>query len=264
MDGLNKELAVKTAEFTKEVAEDLIRPTTKIIGQNIGMLVDGIFGWLGCWGEKQKIKQEQNILEFKNNLNKKISNITDENLIEPKISIIGPAIEACKYYFEEDYYREMFSNLVASSCSSKTIDKIHPAFIEIIKQLSPLDAKLLNMFKYYSTYPVADINGIHIENKISPYVGTLFFFKDINEKFNVMENLRLTTSLDNLVRLGIVMKNRAILEMNFNYEEFKNHFMYKNYDKAKDDDCVLKIIPGRIELTEFGRAFISCCLSEEK
>lgn len=53
------ESAKQTAKLGKEVASDIIRPTSKSIGENIGLLVDGVFGWLGVWGQKQKIRQEK-------------------------------------------------------------------------------------------------------------------------------------------------------------------------------------------------------------
>ena len=42
----------------KNVAEDIVRPTSKSIGENLGLLVDGVMGWLGYWGQKQEIKRE--------------------------------------------------------------------------------------------------------------------------------------------------------------------------------------------------------------
>ena len=52
------ESAKQTAELGKDVASDIVRPTSKSIGENIGYLVDGTLGWLGVWGQKQKIKQK--------------------------------------------------------------------------------------------------------------------------------------------------------------------------------------------------------------
>ncbi|WP_412095180.1 Abi-alpha family protein, partial [Bacillus haynesii] len=53
----------------------------------------------------------------------------EENLVEPPLHIIGPTIEASKFYFESDELRSMFSNLIAASIDSETINKTHPAFV---------------------------------------------------------------------------------------------------------------------------------------
>lgn len=52
------ESAKQTVELGKDVVSDIVRPTSKSIGQTIGYIVDGSFGWLGVWGQKQKIKQK--------------------------------------------------------------------------------------------------------------------------------------------------------------------------------------------------------------
>ena len=57
MDEFEKQMAEKAAEFTKEIAEDISRPSSKSIGENLGLMVDGVFGWLGAWGKVQKMKQ---------------------------------------------------------------------------------------------------------------------------------------------------------------------------------------------------------------
>ena len=69
------ESAKQTAELGKDVASDIVRPTSKSIGENIGYLVDGTLGWLGVWGQKQKIKQEKYIEDYKKEINKNIENI---------------------------------------------------------------------------------------------------------------------------------------------------------------------------------------------
>jgi hypothetical protein len=261
MNEFEKELSKKAAELAKEIGSDLVRPTSKSIGENIGLLVQGAAGWLGVWGEKQKIKQELSISEFKKQICLKIENISQENLIEPKISIVGPLIEASKFYSEEIYYREMFSNLLAAACDKKNIQKIHPSFVEILKQLSPLDAKLLSMFKYNNTYPICDVQEIDEDKKITPYNQSLFDFKDKQNDFSLEEHIYLTASLDNLMRLGILIKNRNIIENNYDYNNFVSNFMYKEYDRIKSNHKnALHLLKARIELTDFGRNFISCCL----
>jgi len=184
-----------------------------------------------------------------------VSNIPEDNLIEPPMSVVGPAIEASKYYYEETHYKEMFSNLLATACDKSKSKQIHPAFVEIIKQLSPIDAKLFNMFKHYNTYPLADLQEIDQDGKITPFNISCFNFKDRNNDFTIEEHLSLTSSLDNIIRLGIVIKNRAVIELNYDYDNFRSHFLYSAYQANAN----LKIIRSRLELTDFGRNFILCC-----
>ena len=259
------EFEKKAAELSKEVAGDIVLPTSKSIGINLGLMVDGAMGWLALWGQKQKIIQEKYLEDFKNKVNNKIGNIPPENLIEPPVSVVGPVIEAGKFHYEEIHYREMFSNLLASACDKKHSQTIHPAFVEILKQLSPLDAKLLSMFRSHTTYALCDVQEKLAGGMISPFIHSLFDFKEKQNEFSLDEILSLTSSLDNLIRLGIVSKNRSILESNYNYEMLKNNTLYKDvYEKMKKPDSVLEMKRARIELTDFGRKFNECCLPSEK
>ena len=178
---------------------------------------------------------------------------------------IGPIIDASKYYYENDYYVEMFSDLLQSACDTNFIYKIHPSFVNFIKELSPLDAKLLNSFNYNKTYPIADILEIDKDKKITPFYKSLFYFYDINNHFTILEHLNLTNSLNNLIRLGLVKKNKDILKLNYNYDDFKNHFLYKIYENLKENpQNQLKIVKYRIELTETGINFLNCCIKNKK
>lgn len=96
-----KKSAKATAEIYKDVVEDIVRSSSKSIGENLGLMFDGFMGWLGCWGENQIIKQQKNIDDFKKNLNENISNIPTENLKELTMNIVGPSIESAKFFYEE-------------------------------------------------------------------------------------------------------------------------------------------------------------------
>ena len=113
-----EEIEKNVSELGKNIAEDLLRPTSKSVGDNIGLFVDGVMGWLGYLGEKQRIKRELYIANYKSKIIEKIEKIPGDRLEEPKLRIVGPAIEASKYFIGEEECRDMFANLIASSCDS--------------------------------------------------------------------------------------------------------------------------------------------------
>lgn len=111
----------------------------------------GLFG--GDWLHAKRLKCQQKYAE---KIVEKVVNIPPEKLQEPKLSILGPALEASKFYIEEEEIREMFANLIAASMNSDYNDYIQHSFVEIIKQLTPYDAKLFkflnNDFDLYTDY----------------------------------------------------------------------------------------------------------------
>ncbi len=82
------------------------------------------------------------------------------------MSIVGPALEASRYYIEEEELRKMFAKLIASSMNKNKseISITHPSFVEIIKQLTPLDAQILDfIINNNQTAPIVRI-GIKYPN----------------------------------------------------------------------------------------------------
>lgn len=260
MKDLNDEIIERTGEIYKENMENLTIPTSRSIGNNIGLMFDGVFGWLGVWGQKQKIIQKKYIEDFKKQIQEGINEIPEDEIIEPKANIVWPALETARYYFEEDYYKDMFAKLIIDSCNKQKAQEIHPAFIETIKQLSPLDAKLLNMFKYHSTYPAAELNAMNEDDTVTPCNYILIDFKDKENEFETDEKLRLTNSIDNLERLGIILKNQYILELKYDYNKFKDNFIYKGFETIIEENSNIRIKKYRIELTSYGRSFFNICI----
>lgn len=260
MNDIEMHAAMVATDVAKELALDAATPSAKSIGSNLGLLVDGTLGWLGVWGEIQKIKQSEYIENFKNQVTDKISSIPEDNLKDPNMSIVGPAIESSKFFYEEPYFIELFSNLVAAACDESKKNTIHPSYVDIIKQLSPMDAKFLSMYKYNTTYPMAEIKSIDDNDIVTPCTHCLFNFKDKDNSFDENEQLLLTSSLENLTRLGLIIKNKSIHEFNFNYDQFKEHNTYHWFSNSITSDSEeIHMTKYRLELSSFGINFTSIC-----
>lgn len=258
--------AKNTAEFAKDVADDIVRPTSKSIGNNLGLLVDGALGWLDLWGEKQKIKQQQNLEEFKNEINLNIESIPTDKLKEPTMSIAGPAIEASKFYFEENYYKEMFSKLIAASCDNRYTNKISPYFVEAIKQLSPKDATIISTFKETPEQPIANYRYILANGGGEADCYTYVFY--LSGKMEIPDEN--SSSLVNLERLGLVSIDfvRWFVD-DSSYDAFTNDPTYvalkeaitkqsKNIINLPYEDLIID--KGIVKITPLGKDFINLCL----
>lgn len=71
-----------------------------------------------------------------------LSSIPEEKIVEPDLMIAGPTLEALKYTYDKDELRNMYLNLLTSSMNKDIEEKAHPSYVEIIRQLTPLDAKV--------------------------------------------------------------------------------------------------------------------------
>ncbi len=89
----------------------------------------------------------------------KIEQIPGECRIEPKLMIAGPTVDAMKYCGSEPHLRDMFASLLATAMDSRSAEKAHPAFVEMVKQLSPDEARILKYVArgYKQFFPIIEV-----------------------------------------------------------------------------------------------------------
>ncbi len=132
-------------EATSDAVKSLVPETTK---QTDGVLstVVGFFNNVVLYPvKKANLTFKYKLEAFEQDLKKKIENIPEENLQEPPLMIAGPVLEALKYTYDEENLREMYENLLASAMDNRKVNNAHPSFVDAIKQMSPLDAKILSI-----------------------------------------------------------------------------------------------------------------------
>ncbi|MBS6673668.1 MAG: DUF4393 domain-containing protein [Haemophilus paraphrohaemolyticus] len=205
-----------------------IESLTQIWTLTIGRFSDDAY-------QKYKIKQAANLEKYANEVKSGIEKIPEENIQEPKMSVVGPALEASKFYIEEDEIRGMFAKLIASSMDKTQSINIHPSFVEIIKVLSPLDAKNL-----YSLYHGRDetISKIRVTNKengnYTDHFNHIFLGNPECQDNNLIE-----FSIDNLIRLKLV---------DVSYSKYKSDDSL--YDKHRENELFLKFKTEQEELQQ--------------
>ncbi|AMM81527.1 DUF4393 domain-containing protein [Pasteurella multocida] len=194
----------------------------------------------------QEIKQNQtiNLEKMKNSLEKEIDKIPEENIKEPKISVVGPALEASKFYMEEDEIRGMFAKLIASSMDKSQSDNIHPSFVEMIKMLSPLDAK--NLYYLYSNGDES-ISQIQVNFESGGY--QTFYNHIFLGNPDCQDHSFIEPSIDNLIRLKLIDVTYSEYKTNENlYEKHLSHHLFlslksqieEKIESAKSDIKILE------------------------
>ena len=231
-------------------------------------LWDGAIGHrIKAWSEERKIKAFDNLNKLKEDVALKLNKIPQENLKDPEVSIVGPALESAKYYCDEDILRQMFANVIASSMDNRISSKVHQSFVEVIKQMSPMDATLLKLFLAEPRLPIADINLKLESNGIIP-LFQFYFLDPSNGADDIVSN---AISISNLIRLGILStpgelssftdKSRySQLESGSAINTFKNQYPIGQ----PFGDSIIKEVNLKhsfIGLTPYGTSFVSICVS---
>lgn len=247
-----------------QIVNKALTPLASSIGTTLSTAWKGFTIGIDTWYDKKKIEHEHNLSLYAREIQRELSSIPEDSIQEPKMSIIGPSLEASKYYFEEEWYRIMFAKLIAGSCDNRKNDIIHPFFVEAIKQITSLDAKIIKSFKDKENQPIAKYR-VRFEDKFSDhnYMPYVFILSDVNE--DLENNLK---SIINLKRLGFVEVDFKNIFTDDNiYLPFKTNPTYLKI-KAEIESSVdsypkgslLEIKKGIILLTPLGKAFLDICI----
>src|SRR5690625_2729206 len=230
--------------------------SAKIPMQTLDDLWYMAFNKISFVAEKKRAENEINLIAYKNSLANKINAINEEKLKEPDMSIVGPALEASRYYIDEENLREMFANLIASSFNEDTSDNTHPSFVEIIKRLNSDEAKILNYIKgrHFPTLHV-------VSRKNGSQSPIMMNFSDISFKAKCELPDKIHSYLDNLNRLGLIqLNNEGSLTDKSLYSDLEKHPITKHSVMLADSLGKSKIIQSHAQSTMFGINFYNSCI----
>lgn len=134
----------------------------------------------------------------------KLKDVPPENIVTPALNVAGPAVEALRYTGHEESLSNMYANLLAASMTKQTVREAHPAFVEIIKQLTPDEAKLIPLLIQDRALPLLVIrsNIIPVDGRTGSkdmFSNYSLFGRDVQ-----VEHLDMMPSyLSNICRLGL-------------------------------------------------------------
>lgn len=168
--------------------------------------------------------------KFLEELEKKYNSIPEESLKEPNINILGNVMDSLKYNLDEDYLVEMYTNILISNMDSRTKNKCHICFVEILKQLSKNDLEVLKgiyMMKNISSIPFGKLNIVDSNDKPLNYElhNPIYIAKIDNYIIN--DYNAFSKSIENLNRIGLI------------------EISYTKYftDKSIYDSLIQKVLP---------------------
>jgi Abortive infection alpha len=192
---------------------------------------------------------------FPEEMGAKVADIPAENLITPPASVAVPALQGLSYTFEEPSLKEMYLNLLTTASDDRQADQAHPAFAEIIKQLTPNETKVLNAVLKNLGTPVARLKH-HFSDPPGSYRVMLSHLIPLVEETTgePKEEPQAPTWVDNWRRLGLV---------NVTYTEFQTDAgsydwvqERPEYVRLADLITQLNFERGLIQTTDFGRQFL--------
>ena len=142
--------------------------------------------------------------KFQQDLSQKASSIPSEQIIEPKASIAGPALQGLAFTHEEANLKDMYLSLLATAMDGRVASEAHPAFVEIIKQLNSEEADLIRgILQSPSGIPIVEIRATRIKGDWLTLQTHMLNLSN-SESASPIENPKVPAMVDNWVRLGLV------------------------------------------------------------
>ena len=216
-------------EVAKEAYADMGRSIAKPTGQLIGLVPRAIKAALAPI-EKWVLQREYNIAETQKLLEIKLQNINPVSITPPEPHIAVPALQYISYCMDNEELRDMYANLLANSMNSVVKNGVHPGFVEIIKQLSPDEAKFL---KYMKTHTLIPTIGLHYEHEDykKGFVEAVKEFTNVPELAGCEQKHNGEQYIDNLVRLGLLVRDtsNSFTDKSL-YEPLKNNSAFAKYN----------------------------------
>jgi hypothetical protein len=183
-DEFGKELAPlgkEVGEVSLKVGRMLLRPIQGLVGG-----LERIGAWLG------------------DAITKRLKNVPEDKIVAPDPRIAVPAVQALVYSIDDEFIRDMFANLLAADMNADAKGKVHPAFVEIIKEMTSADAKVLEAIS----------RNISVQFRVQ--LGTLKFWNTIGTEYSFaidgVDSQRCTNSVSNLQRLGLIGLTRDTVD----------------------------------------------------
>ena len=256
----SKEFINEAKAVVPEVYKDIAKPAAQEVGNVAGRTAKALLaplrGMLWGWEQIEKLIEEG----VKNRLDK----IPENKRKSPEPEIAVPTIEALRYTAQNETLREMYLNLLGNSMDSRKENVVHPSFVELIKQMNSLDAKVFDKISE------AGSNYQKILNPTIAVKGQGKYFTNATPEWYAgwtIENYSESEISASFIRLS----KFGLIELMFDrtagkegYDNIKNsQFLLSTLEKWKKIHPYLNLEIGGTEsvfyLNEYGRQFKEAC-----
>ena len=226
--------------------------TIKIIPETINAVLAPLRQWIA--------RREYNVEETKKLLEIKLENINAESIVTPDPYVAVPAFQAISYSMDSEDLRNLYANLLATSMINETKWKVHPSFVEIIKQITPDEAKLLKtLSEKGDIYPSI---GIILKDNNS-HISHVYHFTNLAN--NVCENPNgIFSYLDNLERLKLIEIPFGESLNDESYQPFEDDpYVKELMSETIHENYKWEIENKYFRLTQYGKDFIEVCVKDD-
>lgn len=254
------ELVKAGANVLGQFYQDLAQPSVKAIGQALATVFElcpNSLLSLKLWTEKRKLNFAKRLNEYK----EKLEQIPEDKRCEVDTQIGTPIVEKLTYT-TNDEIADLFTTLLANASNIDTVNRAHPAFIDIIGRLSEDEARIIQYLRTVIEVPYCSFRAISkAENggfiTILDHATMLPYYTSLTFPQNI------TAYLSNLISLGVLSDEDGLYKID--NTEYDNICLKNGLESLKE-----KLVPQSFKeievsksyykVTPFGKLFIDACI----
>jgi len=250
--------AIKTAPT---FYEDALKPTVQETGKILALIpqtIEAALLPLRQWN----IEREYKFAETKKLLEHKLENVDPEKIVTPESYVAIPAIQAISYSMDSEELRNLYANLLAKAMNSDTKDLVHPCFVEIIKQMSPIDSLVFKTIMERDTNPIIDLVYNKYESEIPIAIESKTIIENVTD-INIAPVETVGICLDNLVKQGLIsISEKSYINATLYENILKSQFYIIQQQKCPytPDGFKFSHNKKRIVKTNLGNSFYEICV----
>lgn len=248
----------------REAYEDALQPAARELGRGLETVARTINAALiplraAIWGMD---KIERWLIP---SLAENLRGVPEDRIQVPSPLIAGPTIEALRFAASEETLREMYSKLLAAAMDAETARGAHPAFVDVLRQLTSDEARILGVLAAgladRDAYPLVEIRA----QRKDPEAGwsrSLTNFSTIARDAGCTAPDLCATYLENLARSGLIEMQDHTLVDKSGYEEIEQTEIVLRVVASleAEDDRSPEIHRSAFAITNFGRQFLETCV----
>ena len=243
-------------EIYKDAAQPGVQQAGKALETVIG-LGNTVLWPIALANQRSRMSLEENLRKYQ----RKLANVSTDDIIELAPEIGVPLAEKLSYV-TDDHLSDLYVALLASASTSQTVELVHPSFVNVLNNMAPDEAILLQAF----SGPEFVIPALSPCWRSEAENDTIYFSRAnvlIPDEFT--SSLRFMTSLPaylaNLEGLGLLeIDPDATLSTAVDaYDELEATWKARFAEKVVHADRTLRLRRGNISSTSLGEQFWRAC-----
>lgn len=250
------------AGLTKEIPiyQDLLQPAVQELGKGLHTLSKTVS--LALLPVSALVWGVDEIKGFViDKVTQKLRNVSAEDVIAPRPNVGGPILEALRYTGHDEALSDMYANLLASAMDISTATHSHPSFVELIKQMTSDEAKIMRLFLDRDAYPTLTLRA-EFKEGTSGYDHTLLV-NDLGSLASCEGPAMTPYLLDNLRRLGLVelVREHGLHdEVGYKVLEESEGVVRAISEICSEENMNSRTIRGAVKISPLGRLFLQVCV----